>query len=107
MSCNGCSSSHQELMNTWTNKGDLQANDYNPFDSNLLSFKENFGCCDNYSVSKDSWTRGANVTPDNTPGINNYVIKATPVNKETFCIDCPSTYSTLDQTWKNQKPYSS
>lgn len=107
MSCNGCTSSHQELMNTWNKKGSLQPSNYDPFKSMHWS-TEHFCCGGNYDNNSTSWTRTANVTPGNHPTVyNQAVIRFTPAHKEKFCADCHSTYSRINQTWTHQKPYTS
>lgn len=96
--CQGCTSSHQPMINTWTKKGSLQPSDYNPFKS---WSKERY--C---GSSSSAWTRAGNVTPDNSPGSNSYILKMTPF-KENFCCGKHNTYPRMSQTWIKQKPYTS
>jgi hypothetical protein len=101
--CQGCSSSHQKMMNTWNKKGSLQPGDYNPFDS--MGLKE--GYCGNATLNT-SWTRANNVTPDNSSLYHTYPLKFTPIpHKENFCSSGRNTYPRMNQTWIKQKPYTS
>jgi len=104
--CNGCTSSHQELMNTWDKKSSLHPSNYDPF-KGVGYTKENF-CCNNYncSCSASAWTRPGNITPENSPGYNTAII-TNKRHKENFCCDSHNTYASLNHTWTKQKSYSS
>lgn len=58
----------------------------------------------------ENWSRATNVTPDNSSIYHTHVIKFVPRtanHKELFNANYHSTYAKLDQTWENQKPYTS
>lgn len=97
--CRGCTTSHQDLKNTWSKKGSLQPGDYDPFE-------EGYCCGGNHATMISSWTRAGNVTPDNSPGHGNAVIRK-PEMKEKFCCNIHNAYARMDGTWSKQKPYSS
>lgn len=110
---NCCTSTHHKLLDTWNQKGSLQTSDYDPFNSlvwpKFPAVKEN--CCgdsNNYARVITSWTRGGNVTPDNSDLNATFAVAPTKVvHKEKFCCNANSSYARSTQTWKLQNLYTS
>ncbi len=104
-----CTTTHHKLLDTWTKKGSAQMSDYDPFNSLVwptkFPVKEN--CCGNgdYTSVRTSWTRGANVTPDNSNLNATYPTQT--VHKERFCCNANSSYARSKQTWQLQNLYTS
>lgn len=100
--CQGCTSAHQPLMNTWNKKGSLQPSNYNPF----KSWSREGYCGGNNNATSSAWTRAGNVTPDNSSIYHTHILKMTPF-KENFCCGKHNTYPRMSQTWNKQKSYTS
>lgn len=100
--CVGCTSKHQKLLNTWTDKGSLQPSNYNPF-----QISEGYCCGGKYDTASTTWTLGSNVTPDNSSIYQTGVLKFTPYHKESFTLDSHNTYARANQTWLRQPKYTS
>lgn len=71
----------------------------------MLQHKEEF-CGSKYNTNSTSWTRGSNITPDNSSLYHTAILDMNP-HKERFGYTSHSTYVRSGKTWNNQKPYTS
>jgi hypothetical protein len=100
MACNRCNyTNYEPSKDVWTQQGNLVQNNWSPFDQkDWPRYQENY-----YNTLANTWTREANITPDNSDAYNAIILKRTPL-KEGFN---GSTYSRMDQTWTSQNVYTS
>jgi len=105
--CASCFSSYSPMLDTWTQKSSLRTSNFDPF-KNMGWTNENYA--GNYASLSSSWTRGCNITPDNSPTYNTYTIKSTKSSaphKEKFSLNSNNTYARSNRTWVKQGLYTS
>ena len=118
MKCIGCGSDHVNLDETWTKRGSLNRGDYNPFRQGIY---EGFhtgtycsSCLLNNSRSTYGWNTSTNVTPRNqlwkqivTKDVPNRYTKENYGQTGLTHNRKPGNFLSINQTWSNQKQYTS
>lgn len=85
---------------TWSSDCSLTSSGYAPYRQEYYCGPNGCGANINSTLSS-AWTIPGNITPDNSPGTKDWLLK------EKFCYsNGKSTYSRARQTWVPQRPYS-
>ena len=106
MSC--CNNPYERVKTTWTPEGSLIQGNYVPTDGWPYNPSEKWPT----GASRNAWSRVGNVNMDNTPDYASFPINQAPTLSlnEGFTGNSyrsASGFSTLQNTWKLPRPYSS